>query len=82
MADEFDKASETEMLFNQLSLEAQQEASKQKLTYREGEDPYECDECGVIIPTSRRQLTGEVLCVDCKQWDDKVKKMKRIRGEE
>lgn len=82
MADEFEHASELEMMYNRIAIDAQAEASKPDLAYEEGEDPLECEECGVTVPTIRRRQTGSILCVDCKNWQDKVAKMRKIRGED
>lgn len=82
MADEFEHASELEMMYNKIAIYAQVEASKPDLAYEEGEEPICCEECGVTVPTIRRRQTGSILCVDCKNWQDKVAKMRKIRGED
>ena len=71
MSDEFDQASELEMMQNKIALDAQQEASKPDLAYQEGEDEFSCEECGCVVPVVRRKQTGSILCVDCKNWQDK-----------
>lgn len=67
--------------FNESALKAQLKSSQPDKPYDEDEGVVECEECGVEIPTQRRKLSGSVLCTKCKEFEDRMKKMRRNRGE-
>ena len=67
MSDIIDKANDIAAEFLEKSLEAHKASVKHTHPYKEGEEDFECYECGEIIPIIRRQLTGSEYCIDCKE---------------
>ena len=67
MADIIDNANDIAAEFLEKSLQEHKALVKHKHPYREGEGDYECHECEVIIPPTRRELTGSQYCTDCQE---------------
>ena len=77
--DPLDAASELETAEREAQINAAR--LKPDLAFVEGENEYECSECGEIIPTARRKATGSLLCVDCKSYFDRLKIGGKFRGD-
>lgn len=75
MSDIIDKANDVAAEFIEKSLESHKESVKHTHPYVEGEEAFECYECGEIIPVIRRQLTGSEFCINCREdLDDRSRK--------
>ena len=78
-ADPLDQASNYELKFTEMSLQKQIEDNKPPREYEEGEI-YACEDCDCDMPIERAKR-GYSLCIDCQMYEDKLKKIKKIRGE-
>lgn len=66
MADLIDKANELVERIPEEALAEHKLLNKPKFPYVKNEEPFECIECGEIIPALRRKVTQSELCIDCK----------------
>jgi RNA polymerase-binding transcription factor DksA len=81
VADILDEVAENVDTFNETALKQQLESTKPKKPYEDDEEEMECAECGAPIGRQRRKTTGDDLCVECRKWEDRVKSIRRNRGE-